>query len=91
MILDVAINMFFFCSFRIIYRNKVFIIITQFEIGFIEDLILLDMRKHLKCATTLVEIIVICKQIAELIFEFFSRFIGKIEYINVVCIERAAI
>ena len=91
MIFDVAINMFLFCSLCIVYRNKMFIIITQLEISFIENLIFFNMGKHLQRAAAFIKIIVIGKQVAEIIFEFFSCFIGKIEYVNVVCIERAAV
>ena len=47
MILDIAVNMFFFGALCIVYGDKVFILIAQFEIGFIENLIFLNVCKHL--------------------------------------------
>ena len=48
MVLDIVGYLFYFCSLDIIYTNKVLIIITQFKIGFIKNLIFLNVRKHHK-------------------------------------------
>ena len=71
--------------------NVVAFVVTQLEISFVEDLVFFDMLEHSQCTGALIKIIIICKQIAKIIFELFSRFVGKVEYINRVCIEGAAV
>ena len=67
MVLDVAIQVLLFGPALIVYGNQMFVIIAKLEIGLVKDLILLNMRKHFQCTAALVEVIVIRKQVTEIL------------------------
>jgi hypothetical protein len=67
------------------------IIITKLKIGVIKYLILFNMLKHFQSTCALIKIIIVGKEIAEIVFKFFSRFVRKVKYIDIVGIKSASI
>ena len=91
MVFEICGNVLLLSTLWIVYGNQVLVIIAQLEIGLIEKLIFFDVAEHFQCAAAFVEIIIIGKQVAEILFQFFPCLVGKVEYIQIIGVKSAAI
>ena len=71
--------------------SKSFELKAKLKISFIKKLIFFDVRKHPERTASLIKIIVVCKKVCKVGFQSFSCFIGKVKYINIICVECASV
>ena len=83
--------MLLFGTPAVINRHEMPIVVAQLKIGFVKYLIFLNVSKHFKRTGALVKIIVVGKQVGEIVFKAFPRFVGQIKNIQIVCIKGAAV
>ena len=91
MIFQVFGDLLLLCTTGIIGGNEMLIIIAELEVGLIEKLVFLDVAERFQCAAAFVEIIVVRKKIAEIPFQLLTGLISKIEYIQIIGVEGAAV
>ena len=91
MISEVFGNVFHFRSFWVTDGNEMLVVIAQLKVGLIEKLIFLDMAEHFQCAAALIKVIIIGKEIAEILFQLLPCLVGKVEDVQIIGVEGTAV